>query len=67
MNRDEREGKVENVKGRIKEATGALTDDRDLEKRGADERVEGEVREEFGRARRKIGETIEELGDEIKR
>jgi len=67
MNRDEIEGKKENLEGRVKQATGALLDDRELEKKGSDKRVEGEVREEFGRARRKIGETIEELGDEIKR
>ena len=67
MNRDEREGKEKNVAGRIKEATGALTGNEDLEKRGADERAEGEAQGELGRARRKVGEAIEELGEDVKR
>lgn len=67
MNRDEREGKTESLKGRVKEATGALLDDRDLQERGADERAHGEAQETFGRARRKAGEALEELGEKIKR
>ena len=67
MNRDEMDGKEKNVAGRIKEATGALTGNDDLEKRGADERAEGQAQENLGRARRKVGEAIEDLGDEIKR
>ena len=31
MNRDEREGKAENLKGRVKEATGAILDDEKLQ------------------------------------
>ena len=67
MNRDEREGKEKNVAGRIKQATGTLTGNRDLENEGADERSEGAVQGELGRARRKVGEAIEDLGDDIKR
>jgi uncharacterized protein YjbJ (UPF0337 family) len=67
MNRDEREGKEKNVAGRIKQATGTLTGNRDLENEGADERAEGNVQEGLGRGRRKLGEALEDLGDEIKR
>ena len=67
MNRDEREGKEKDVAGRIKQATGTLTGNRDLEERGADERAEGEVQGGLGRARRKVGEALEDLGDDIKR
>jgi uncharacterized protein YjbJ (UPF0337 family) len=67
MNRDEREGKEKNLAGRVKEATGALTGNEDLEKRGADERAEGEAQSDLGKARRKVGEAIEDLGDKIKR
>ena len=66
-NSDEIEGKKENVKGRIKEAAGTLTGDRDLENEGANERAGGEVQEGFGRARRKVGEAIEDLGKDVKR
>jgi uncharacterized protein YjbJ (UPF0337 family) len=67
MNRDEIEGKEKNVSGRIKQATGALTGNQELEEKGADERAEGEVQGELGHARRKVGEAIEDLGEDIKR
>ena len=67
MNRDEREGKKENLKGRVKEATGALTGDEDLREEGSAERETGEAREKLGQARRKLGEAIEDLGEAIKR
>lgn len=67
MNQDEREGKKENLKGRVKEAAGILIDDKQLEKEGSRERSEGEARETIGKARRKVGEAIEDLGEKIKR
>jgi uncharacterized protein YjbJ (UPF0337 family) len=67
MNRDEREGKVENLKGRVKEAAGVLADNPELEKEGADERVVGQAREDLAAARRKAGEAIEDLGKKIQR
>jgi uncharacterized protein YjbJ (UPF0337 family) len=67
MNRKELQGKKENVKGRVKEAVGALTGNRDLESRGASERAHGAAQEQIGRASRKVGEAIETLGRKIKR
>ena len=67
MNRDEREGKSENLKGRVKEATGALLDDEKLQKEGADQRAAGELQEDVGKLRRKAGEALEELGEKLKR
>ncbi len=66
MNRDEREGKSENLKGRVKEASGALLDDEKLQKEGADQRAAGELQEDVGKLRRKAGEALEELGDKLK-
>ncbi|MEX0880889.1 MAG: CsbD family protein [Thermoanaerobaculia bacterium] len=67
MNQDERTGKKENLKGRLKEAAGILIDDKDLEKEGSKERAVGETRETIGKARRKVGEAIQDLGKKIKR
>ena len=66
MNRDEREGKSENLKGRVKEATGALLDDEKLQKEGSDQRAAGELQEDVGKLRRKAGEALEELGEKLK-
>jgi len=65
MNRDEREGKQQNVKGRVKEATGVITGNEELEQEGRRERSEGEARETVGRARRELGEAIEDLGKKV--
>ena len=56
MNRDEFDGKTEQVKGKIKQGVGDLTDNERLHDEGvADE------------AKRKVGEAIEDLGDKIKK
>jgi uncharacterized protein YjbJ (UPF0337 family) len=67
MNRDEIEGKKSSIKGRIKQATGTLIGNEDLEEEGADERSKGEAEEQVGRARRKLGEAIEDFGKQVKK
>jgi uncharacterized protein YjbJ (UPF0337 family) len=66
-NRDELDGKKDQVKGRMKQAWGDLTNDERLHDEGVADETAGEVQEGFGRARRKVGEVIEDIGDEIKR
>ena len=67
MNRDEMDGKKDNFAGRIKEAAGTLTGNAELEKEGANERAGGALQEGFGRAKRKVGEALEDLGEDVKR
>ena len=67
MNRDEAEGKVKNIGGRIKEAAGTLTGDKDLEKEGATDRMGGAIKEGFGKVKRKVGEALEDAGKHTKR
>jgi uncharacterized protein YjbJ (UPF0337 family) len=67
MNKEEREGKAQNLKGRLKEAAGVVTNDPELEEEGRDERSVGQAREDLAAARRKVGEAIEELGEKLKR
>ncbi len=67
MNRDELDGKVDQVKGKVKQATGDLTDNDRLHDEGVADEAAGEVQEGFGRGRRKVGEAIEDIGDAIKR
>jgi uncharacterized protein YjbJ (UPF0337 family) len=47
-------GRSDKAKGRIKEAMGALTENRWLKERGRDDRAKGSFKKGFGRARRKL-------------
>jgi uncharacterized protein YjbJ (UPF0337 family) len=67
MNRDELEGKGDKIKGKAKQALGDLTNDEQLHDEGVADEAGGNVQEGFGKARRKVGETVEDLGDKIKR
>jgi uncharacterized protein YjbJ (UPF0337 family) len=64
-NRDELEGKFDQAKGSVKETVGRVTNDRDLETEGEADRAGGKVQEGFGTAKRKVGETIEDIGEAI--
>lgn len=66
-NKDEIEGKYEQSKGSVKEGLGKLTGDDELRSEGAADQVKGDVQEGFGTAKRKVGETVEDIGDAIKR
>ena len=67
MNRDELEGKAEALKGKIKQAAGDLTDDPKLHDEGVADEVAGDTQDTLGRARRKVGEAIEDVGEAIKK
>jgi uncharacterized protein YjbJ (UPF0337 family) len=67
MNRDELEGKGEQLKGKVKQAAGDVTDDERLHDEGVADEAAGNVQEGFGKGKRKLGEAIEELGDKLKR
>jgi len=66
-NRDEVEGKFDQAKGNTKEVVGRAIDDEELEAEGNADRAGGNVQEGFGKARRKVGEFVEDVGDSIKR
>jgi uncharacterized protein YjbJ (UPF0337 family) len=67
MNRDELTGKKDQLKGKIKQAAGDITDNDRLHDEGVADEAAGDVQEGFGRGRRKIGEAIEDIGEDIKR
>lgn len=67
MNKDELKGKAEAAKGKVKQAIGRFTDDKPLHDEGVADEVRGEVKDDLGRARRKVGEAIKGIGDRIKR
>jgi uncharacterized protein YjbJ (UPF0337 family) len=67
MNRDELEGKAAALKGRVKQATGDLTNDPDLHDEGVADEVAGNAQESVGKAKQKIGKFVEDLGKNIKK
>ena len=67
MNRDEAQGKTDQLKGKVKQAAGDLTDDERLHDEGVADETAGKVQEGFGKGRRKVGEALEDLGDTLKR
>jgi uncharacterized protein YjbJ (UPF0337 family) len=67
MNRDEIHGKNDQLKGKIKQAAGDLTDDERLHDEGVADEAAGKVQEGFGRGRRKVGEALEDVGKNLKR
>lgn len=67
MNRDELEGRAGKAKGRVKQAVGDLTNNDQLHDEGVADEAGGNVQEGFGRARRKVGEAIEDIGKKVKR
>ena len=66
MNRDELDGKGDKIKGRAKQAWGDVTNDEQLHDEGVADEAAGNVKEGFGRARRKVGEAIDDVADRIK-
>ena len=64
-NKDEVEGKFDQAKGAIKENVGDAIDNERMQSEGAAERAGGHVQEGFGTARRKVGETIEDIGNKV--
>jgi uncharacterized protein YjbJ (UPF0337 family) len=53
-------GKIENLKGRAKQAVGAMTGDKELEAKGAAERVKGAGQEAVGKVQRKVEDAADD-------
>ena len=66
-NSDELNGQADQVKGRVKQAWGDLTNDEALRNEGVADEASGDVQEGLGKARRKVGDFIEDIGESIKK
>jgi uncharacterized protein YjbJ (UPF0337 family) len=64
MNRDEIKGKAEKAKGYVKEETGEILNDPELEAEGRTERAGGKLREGFGKAKEKVSDAADSILDE---
>jgi uncharacterized protein YjbJ (UPF0337 family) len=59
-------GKMDQVKGRIKEAAGALTDDDRLKREGRVDQMVGKVKETAATVAKKVKKTVERTADRMK-
>jgi uncharacterized protein YjbJ (UPF0337 family) len=67
VNDDEIKGNVDKAAGTVKEKMGRAMGDPILENEGADQRSSGDIQAGFGKARRKVGEAVEDLGEKLGR
>jgi uncharacterized protein YjbJ (UPF0337 family) len=63
MNKDQVKGKLQNLKGRAKEAVGALTGRKGTQAEGLAERTAGGLREKFGQVKRDTARDIDKGSD----
>jgi uncharacterized protein YjbJ (UPF0337 family) len=64
-NTNERRGKVDQAKGRVKQAVGTLTANDALQAEGQVDETRGKVEAAVGRASRKTGDTITRVGKAV--
>jgi len=65
INDDEVKGNLDKAAGTVKENVGRALGDPIVESEGADQRASGKVQAGFGKARRKVGEAVEDLGNKL--
>jgi uncharacterized protein YjbJ (UPF0337 family) len=53
--RDKAEGTFHEVKGKVKEVAGKLSDNPELEAEGTDEKIAGRVQEKIGQVKKVVG------------
>ena len=66
-NEDERDGKIDRAKGRVKQAIGDLTRDTDLKAEGRADEASGKVQEAVGQIRRRAGNVVDKIVRTVKR
>ncbi len=66
-NKNERDGKIEQVKGQAQQAVGRATGSKTLTSEGIDTELAGKAQATAGTVTRKAGETIEKVGKALKR
>jgi uncharacterized protein YjbJ (UPF0337 family) len=66
-NKNERDGKIDQAKGRVKQAVGDLTANEDLKAEGQVDEAGGKIEEAVGQLQRKTVAAIEKMSDAAKR
>ena len=58
MNKDQVKGRVEQAKGTVKEATGKVMNDRDLQAEGDIDKTAGKVQADYGDVKEKAKDVV---------
>lgn len=61
MNKDQIQGRVEQVKGAVKEAAGKVIGNNDLEIEGKVDQTSGKIQSGFGDAKEKLKDVIDKV------
>ena len=61
MDKKNLEGKIDDIKGRVKETAGVATGDRDLEGEGKVDRLKGKIKDVAGTVREGIKDKLDDL------
>lgn len=64
MNQDQVKGRVEETKGKMKEATGRMTGNPDMEDRGTADKVAGKVQKNYGDAKERLKDEMDDMKDD---
>jgi uncharacterized protein YjbJ (UPF0337 family) len=60
MNKDQKNGAVENIKGRVKQAVGIVSGNKEKESEGASERAGGAVKKAVGDLKHGLAKRIDQ-------
>jgi uncharacterized protein YjbJ (UPF0337 family) len=60
MNKDQKDGIIENIKGRVKQAIGIVTGDEEKEAEGAADRASGAIQKAVGDLRHVVAQKLEQ-------
>ena len=66
-NKNEREGKIDEAKGRVKQAVGDLSGNDKLKAEGKVDEAVGQAKTAVGGIQHKVGDAIENAGKTVKR
>jgi uncharacterized protein YjbJ (UPF0337 family) len=66
-NKHERDGTIDQAKGRVKQAVGDVTGNEKLQAEGQVDEAGGKVEEAVGQLQRKTVDVIEKIGNAVKR
>ena len=66
-NKNQQNGKIDQAKGKAKQAVAAVTNDDDLKAEGQADEAAGKVQSAVGKAQKKVGAAIERVADAVKK